>query len=257
MQATKEEIITHLAGAKARFETVIKDEEKSPTNIMSNANIYANSIIEYLETKVDLIRDIIQQITELQDKFAKQETAEIKTGEEPPESPQIKAIVELRSELKKIVEEILEHVKTYYVVLWEYNVRITSKYYILLSILDEISSLPEIQNKLSRQEKIIQRIRFQKLKNEYKEFRIKQEKANFDAIDWIDFIKKTVQPRLGEQSPIGAEKSYEAFAKIVETFVRNHREHMERVGELVEKQTTMRFKKILQMADDLIAKAAA
>ena len=256
MLATKEEIITQLAGAKARFEKIIREEEKSPKNIIANADMYAGSIVEYLETKSDQIRSIVQQLKELHEEFANQEPIEIKEGEEPAPSPLINKIVELRNELKKIVEEILEHVQTYYVVLWEYNVRITSKYYILLEILYEISNLPEMQDKLTKQEKITQRIRFQKLREEQSLFDNRMEKAEFAAVDWVSFARETVQPKLGEHSPIGFEKSYEAFANIVDEFIKKQRENMELVAGLIDKQVALRFKKILQMANELIAKAA-
>ena len=73
MLATKEEIITQLAGAKARFEKIIREEEKSPKNIIANADMYAGSIVEYLETKSDQIRSIVQQLKELHEEFANQE----------------------------------------------------------------------------------------------------------------------------------------------------------------------------------------
>ena len=65
-----------------------------------------------------------------------------------------------------------------------------------------------------------------------------------------------MQPKLGEQAVIGFEESYEAFANIVDEFIKKQRENMELVAGLIDKQAALRFKKILQMANELIAKAA-
>ncbi|MBW3002719.1 hypothetical protein KY338_06185 [Candidatus Woesearchaeota archaeon] len=257
MPATKEEIITTLADAKARFEKIIKEEEKSKKNIIANASMYSGSILDYLEAKVEQINNTIDKINELKAEFAKQEPVGLKEGEQQEESPTITEIAGLRNELNKIVEDILEHMHTYHVVLWEYTVRITSKYYHLLTILSDIANLPEIQNKLDRREKTKHNLRLKKLKEEYALFEHNEEKAEFDSIDWISFIQETVQPKLGETALIGFEKSYEAFTRIVTAFVNDHRENLELVAGLIEKQTTLRFKQILQLADQLIEKAAA
>jgi len=257
MPATKEEIITHLAEAKARFESVIKDEAKSKRNIIANASMYSGSIIDYLEAKIDQINSTIDKINTLKEEIAGQESVELEEDTKPEELPLTAKITELRNELNKIAEEILEHLNEYYVVLWEYNVRITSKYYQLLEIMYDTANLPEIQNKIDRREKAELKTRFRKLREEYALFERVLEKIEFDSIDWIGFIKETVQPKLGATSPIGFEKSYKAFARIVQTFVNDHKETLELMAGLIEKQTTARFKKILQLADRLMQKAAA
>ncbi|MBD3304086.1 hypothetical protein GF343_02995 [Candidatus Woesearchaeota archaeon] len=257
MLAAKEEIITQLADAKARFESAINEEVKSRRNIIANASMYSGSIIDYLEAKADQIKDTINKINELNAAFAEQEPIELKEGAEPEESPRIAEIIALRNELKKIAEDIPEFVKTYYAVLWEYNVRITSKYYQLLETLHAVANLPEIQSKLDRRETAKLNLRLKKLKEEYTLFERSEEKAEFDSVKWISFINETVKPKLGENALISFEKSYEAFARIAESFVNEHKENMELVAGLIEKQTTTRFKQILALADELTAKAAA
>jgi hypothetical protein len=257
MLATKEGIITTLADAKAKFESIINEERKSKKNIIANAGMYSGSIIDYLEAKADQINNTIHRINELKEEIAGQESVELEESTKPEELPLTAKIIELRNELNKIAEDILEHLKAYYVVLWEYNVRITSKYYQLLEIMHDIANLPEIQNKLDRREKAELKTRFRKLREEYALFERNLEKAEFDSIDWTSFVKETVQPKLGTASPIGFEKSYEAFARIVQAFVNDHKETLELVAGLIEKQTTIRFKKILQLADRLMQKAAA
>jgi vacuolar-type H+-ATPase subunit H len=111
MLATKEGIITTLADAKAKFESIINEERKSKKNIIANAGMYSGSIIDYLEAKADQINNTIHRINELKEEIAGQEAVELEESTKPEELPLTAKIIELRNELNKIAEDILEHLK--------------------------------------------------------------------------------------------------------------------------------------------------
>ncbi|MBW2973852.1 hypothetical protein KY346_05690 [Candidatus Woesearchaeota archaeon] len=239
----EKEVVKELETARNNLIAAMASEEKRKDNAIYNAVYFGKETAGYLKNIVLQMRTITERAKKLEESISRGKTREI-PRERKPDTKEIRAINKERERLNLLAKQVISYLgEKYHTVMTQYFVRVSSKYRILLDAVKNVLNLPEIKQRLpkSAQEKNAKKI--QKLEEEWRAYEILVDRAEKSSIEEADKLQKTTMLSIDY---------YENFANILEIFLHANEETFNAVGEIIQKQSKLRFTRGIKMADSLL-----
>jgi len=232
------------------FSAVAADED-SPDSIIFNVQIIALSITARLQNLSTRLRKIISENKEmaemLDEMVSKEETAELvpskKIARSDVKEAAEAAVNQAIKEARMILQSAMSEMERYELVTSQYFVKIAGKYAYLLVELKKASAM------LGRKQ-----VEIDAIYAEYKEYYrlhsiIKSAILGNDAAPgWVKLLRK----KTGMAEDM---KSFEDIANSFDLFIASNKKQIDGLGELIKLQSDLRFKKVIELTDGLLAAA--
>ena|GEM_PF-4855482 len=238
----EKEVVARLETARNNLIAAMASEEKRKDNAIYNAVYFGKETAGYLKNIVMQMRTIIERAKKLEESIIRGKTREIPARKQ--DTKEMRAINKERERLNMLARQVISYLgEKYHTVLTQYFVRVSSKYRILLDAVKNVLNLPEIRQKLSKSAQKKNAEKIQKLEEEWRTYEILVDRAEKSSIEEADKLQKTTMLSIDY---------YENFANILEIFLHANEETFNAVGEIIQKQSKLRFKRGIKMADSLL-----